>query len=375
MFKGVAMSGTKITLALLSVLSSGFAQQKQPDLTGTLTFKVDSPSGRVENLIVTIGDGGTGPYKAVLAGDSSLPTHAIYRPRDLRRFGPKLQLPIVAFGNGGCRNGSGEFRNFLSDIASHGYIVVAIGPAGEALVGGSEGRLNQTQASQLLDGVDWIAKENARPGSEYYQRIAASKVALMGQSCGTRQAAEVSGDARVTTTVLMNGGGPMSATAAAVQRPASANTPPAGAPGAYGNAGPNATQNLASGLTRLVKRYAPYGPPDPPLALPGANAAPAPYTFHGPVAFINGGPDDIAYNGALAGFEAVQNVPALLAYQKVGHYPATYREPNGGAFAVAANAWLDWHLRGNQAASKMFVGPKCGLCADPKWKIQMKNTK
>jgi len=28
--------------------------------------------------------------------------------------------PIVAFGNGGCRNGSGEFRNFLSDVASHG---------------------------------------------------------------------------------------------------------------------------------------------------------------------------------------------------------------------------------------------------------------
>ena len=35
------------------------------------------------------------------------------------------------------------------------------------------------------------------------------------------------------------------------------------------------------------------------------------------------------------------------AWQDVGHYPATYRQPNGGAFAVAVNAWLDWHLKGD----------------------------
>ena len=53
------------------------AQQKPPELTGTLSFDVGSASGRVESLAVQIGDGGTGRYKAILAGDPSLPTHAI----------------------------------------------------------------------------------------------------------------------------------------------------------------------------------------------------------------------------------------------------------------------------------------------------------
>ena len=87
--------------------------------------------------------------KTILAGDPSLPTHAIYRPRDLRPFGAKLLMPIVAFGNGGCRNGSGEFRNFLSDLASHGYLIVAIGPAGDAVVAGSEGRTESDPGLRL----------------------------------------------------------------------------------------------------------------------------------------------------------------------------------------------------------------------------------
>jgi len=102
--------------------------------TGTVSFDVGSASGRVESIAVQVGDGGSGKYKAILAGDPGLPTHAIYRPRDLKPFGGENLLPVVAFGNGGCRNGSGEFRNLLSDIASHGYIVLAIGPAGDAVV-------------------------------------------------------------------------------------------------------------------------------------------------------------------------------------------------------------------------------------------------
>ena len=372
------------------------AQQKPPDLTGTLSFDVGSASGRVESLAVQIGDGGTGRYKAILAGDPSLPTHAIYRPRDLRPFGAKLLMPIVAFGNGGCRNGSGEFRNFLSDLASHGYLIVAIGPAGDAVVAGSEGRTNQTQASQLLDGVAWAIRENGRQGSDYFGKIDVGSVAVMGQSCGTRQALEVSGDPRVKTTVLLNGGpnlgggrgrgiGPAQTSAAA-----STTTPPAGAATAAGGGAQPAPPgereatappvNMLAALDKMNRRYAPYAPALQPVT--GAASAPAAgerpdyiAALHAPIALINGGPKDLAYNGAVSGYESVQKVIALHAWQDVGHYPATYRQPNGGAFAVAVNAWLDWHLKGDQSASKMFLGSNCGLCKDPKWNVQIKNVR
>ena len=348
---------TFVPLILLLLAVPLAAQQRPPDLTGTLAFDVDSRSGRVERIAVQIGDGGTGRYKAILAGDPTLPTHAIYRPRDLTPFGGRLLLPIVAFGNGGCRNGSGEFRNLLSDVASHGYLIVAIGPAGDAVVAGSEGRLNQTQPSQLLDGVDWAIAENARKGSEYFGKLDVANVAVMGQSCGTRQALAVAGDPRVKTTVLLNGGPGL---------PAPAATP---APAA-------AQPNPTDGLERAARRYAPHAPVLQPVAPSASPAPPAGDSglLRTPVAFINGGPSDQAHARAAAGYESVKTAIAVHAWQDVGHYPATFRQPNGGAFAVAVNAWLDWHLKQDQTARKMFVGPDCGLCKDSKWHIQVKNT-
>jgi hypothetical protein len=333
------------------------AQEDVPELTGSVSFNVGSRSGRVERLAVTIGDGGSGPWKAILWGEPSLPTHAIYRPRDLRPFGPRNPLPIVAFGNGGCRNTSGEFRNMLSEIASQGFLVVAIGPAGNAVVMGSEERQNMTVASQLLDGVAWAVAENARPESPYYQKLAATKVAVTGQSCGAQQAIEISGDSRVTTTIAFSQGINMGP-------PGAGRGPNAGAGRAGAGRGPAAPD-----------RYAPYGqllirsPDDPGLARkrPGPEVL---TQIHAPILFITGGDTDTGHRSASANFEAIDKVPAVHAWQPVGHYPATYREPNGGAFAKAAGAWLKWQLKADTEAAKMFVGPNCGLCADPKWTIE-----
>lgn len=332
-------------------------RKKTPELTGTIAFDVDSRSGRVETLEVTIGNGGTGPYQAILSGDPSLPTHAIYRPHNLQPFGKRHLLPIVAFANGGCRNTSGEFRNFLSDIASQGFLVVSIGPAGNSVVMGSEERTNTTASSQLLDGVTWAIGENSREGSGFHQKIDITKVAVMGQSCGGGQAVDVSLDPRVTTTVVLNQGVNMT------QRP------PGGLAG---------QQLRAPGSAPPPDRYAPLAPAL--VRVPADSAAPLPAPnrveilgkLHAPILFLNGGPKDSGFANAKANFEAIQHMPVALAYQDVGHYPATYRQPNGGAFAKAVGAWLKWRLKGDEAARKMFAGDACGLCQDPTWTLERK---
>ncbi len=73
-------------------------------------------------------DGGTGLCKAIMYTDSSLPTHTVFRPNDLIVFGQKLKLPAIAWGNGACANSPWEHLDFLSGVASHGFLVIAIGP-------------------------------------------------------------------------------------------------------------------------------------------------------------------------------------------------------------------------------------------------------
>ncbi len=73
--------------------------------------------------------GGTGPYKAIAVGDASLPTHMIYRPENLKACVEKNgKLPILVYGNGACRNSSLQMSRLLTEVASYGYICIAIGP-------------------------------------------------------------------------------------------------------------------------------------------------------------------------------------------------------------------------------------------------------
>src|SRR5579863_4244167 len=93
------------------------------------------------------GQEGNGPFPAVMEQDPGLPTHTIYRPKDLAALHGQ-KLPIIAWGEGGCSNNGAFYKNFLGEIASHGYLAIAIGPpraprpAGEAVApppGGSAG--------------------------------------------------------------------------------------------------------------------------------------------------------------------------------------------------------------------------------------------
>ena len=151
-------------------------------------------------------DGGSGPYKAIVIGEPTLPTHAVYRPKDLSPFGKDIKLPIVLWGNGGGANSSASYDRFLTEIASHGFLVVAIGPVqGAAKDGKGGGKGGATKSSQLLDGLNWAIAQNEKNG-DYQGKLDTKKVAAMGHSLGGLQALEVSTDPRITTTVCWNSG-------------------------------------------------------------------------------------------------------------------------------------------------------------------------
>ena len=162
-------------------------------------------SVKKKSSLVVIEDGGTGPYSAVATEAWTLPGMTLFRPRDLSAFGDEKKLPVLLWGNGACANTTWEHKNFLSEIASHGYLIVAIGLLDEINERG-EGSRQKTKSSQLLTGLDVILAENKSAESIYFGKLDASKVASMGMSCGGLQAIEISADPRISTTVVCNSG-------------------------------------------------------------------------------------------------------------------------------------------------------------------------
>jgi len=70
---------------------------------------------------------GSGPYKALMEMDTSLPDHTVYRPEDLSALSGAT-LPLVVWGNGACVNAGNSFSSFLTDISSYGFLAIALGP-------------------------------------------------------------------------------------------------------------------------------------------------------------------------------------------------------------------------------------------------------
>ena len=291
---------------------------------------------------------GSGPYPAIIEGDPGVPGHTVYRPENLSIFNKENPLPVLAWGNGGCANSSQMHANFLAEIASQGFLVVAIGPFGAS--GGASMRGGGTKSAQLLEALDWATAENKRQGSKYYQKVNPSKFAAAGMSCGGLQALEVSPDPRVTTSIVMNSGvlnTPMGTPKIGVP-PGGAppnSAPPAG--GAQPGPSPKMMMSMPAVGKDVLKR------------------------LHAPIFYVIGGEKDIAYPNAVDDFAKIESVPVAMANLDVGH-GGTYSQPNGGEFGKVAGAWLKWRLKGDEAAGKMFSGASCGLCSDANWKFEKK---
>ena len=249
--------------------------------------------------------------------DNSLTTHTVLRPNDLSVFGKSQKLPIIAWGNGACANSPWEHINFLSEVASYGFLVIAIGPMPQE---GEKGGGRST-STQLTDAINWAIAQNSDKNSPFYAKLDISKIAVSGMSCGGLQTLEVAPDPRVSTAVICNSG--------------SFIQPGTGVPGM-----PNIKKE------DLQK-------------------------IHTPTLYMLGGEKDIAYANGMDDFSKINHVPVFVANMDVGH-GGTYGQPHGGEFAKVATAWFKWQLKGDTEAGKMFTGNPAGLSKNPLWKVDKK---
>ena len=267
-------------------------------------------------------DGGTGAYKAVMKEEPTLPAHTVFAPQDLSAFSKKKGLPVLVWGNGACTDSPWEHYKFLNEIASHGYLVIATGyiPLEEKPY---RGPMSTTE--QQIASIDWAIAQNADPHSPYYQKIDVKHICAAGMSCGGLQTLYNCADKRITTLMICNSG---------LFNQQNANQAVGGMP----------------------------MPPKEKLE-----------EIHTPIIYILGGETDIAYGNGMDDFHRIKHVPACAVNYPVGH-GGTYRQPHGGEFTVPALAWLNWQLKGDSKAARMFKGSNPLLLQREGWKLE-KNAK
>lgn len=324
-------------LGISALAWSAVTRAQTPPATGAPSAdeRANSMAAMRERQNATPDTPGAGRYPALKETVASLPDHTVYRPADLGKLGSR-KLGVYIFGNGACSNDGASARLHLLEIASHGYLAIAPGKIrnGPGMVTTPEplpsrssqdepGKLPTppTTSADLLSALDWALAQNNDANSPLHGRIDPKAIAVSGFSCGGLQALQIAADPRFKTLIVMNSGIFKDTT--------------------QGISGIHVTKDL------LAK-------------------------IHTPTLYILGGETDIAYANGMDDVERINHVPVYLGnLLGVGH-GGTYWNPNGGKAAAAVVAWLDWQLRGDAQAARMFVGDDCGMCKDPAWQFKAK---
>jgi len=257
---------------------------------------------------------GSGPHKVTVEtnADPGIGEGTIFRPTDL---GGSERYPIFVWGEGGCSKNGLSNATAMAEIASHGYFVVADGTPNGTGNRTQDRSMLAAMAAPLVAYVDWAIAENGKPCSAYYHSLDTAKIAANGFSCGGLMSQAMVVDPRVTTWGVNSSG-------------------MAGANQAY---------------------YA---------------------MIHTPVLFVEGGPDDIAYDGGGEGYAAIAKltVPVLWFSKDLGHGGDLFAA-RGGDFTKINLAWLNWWLKGDQTATGkgLLVGAGCPYCSDAAWEYKSMN--
>ena len=336
-------------------------------------------------------EGGSGPYKAIMMEEASLTTHTIFRPQDISKFGKGNLLPVLVWGNGGCANSPSGHVNFLNEVASQGFLIVAIGPSNyqqqEAPRPGQTGdvpRMGGGMPGGMGGGMPQMG--GGMPGG-----MGGGMPQMGGQGGGMPRMGGMGGGMPQMGGGMPGGGGMgggmsmgdpeglKQALEWAIAQNADKNSPyyqkldidNIGAAG-MSCGGLQALHMLddARIKTIMVMNSGFFGSEE------SEDKASLAKMKQKSVIWILGGSTDIAWDNGNDDFKRMSgSMPAcLVSLDGIGH-GGTYMQPNGGDYAKVAGAWLKWWLKGDKEASTMFTGNEPGVSKMAGWTIERKNIK
>ena len=335
-------------------------------------------------------EGGSGPYKAIMMEEATLTTHTIFRPQDLSKFGKKNLLPVLVWGNGGCANSPSGHINFLNEVASQGFLIVAIGPSNyqqqEAPRPGQTGDVPRMgQGGGMPGGMGGFGGGMPQMGGQRPQGAPQG-----GQGGGMPRMGMGGGMPQMGGGMPGGGGmgGGMSmgdpeglkqALEWAIAQNADKNSPYYQkldldniAAAGMSCGGLQALHMSADERikTILVMNSGFFGTDE------SEDKASLAKMKQKSVIWILGGSTDIAWENGNDDFKRMSGtMPAcLVSLDGIGH-GGTYMQPNGGDYAKVAGAWLKWWLKGDKEASTMFTGSEPGVSKMEGWMIERKNIK
>ena len=274
----------------------------------------------------------TGPHKVVMEVFADFPDYTVYRPADLDSFKEKSLHAVVMMGPG-CNPDGDSFRPFWTEVASYGYLVVA---AGRPVPEGVMVPVFYLGTEDILKAMDWISAQAVDPDSPFYKILDADRQSLWGQSCGGIQCLRQVEDKRVDNLVFWNSGSLL-----------------------MGNIDREGPHVFAEGGRDI------FGTKDLKQLVLNAKVA---------IAYF-AGDTGMERQAAQADFNDLTKVPVVHAVRAIpgDAHAGTFREKNGGAFAPAAVAWLEYRFGDARKGKAAFSG-KNSLANDPDWiLVQSKN--
>ena len=347
-------------------------------------------------------EGGSGPYKAIMMEEASLTTHTIFRPQDISKFGKGNLLPVVVWGNGGCANSPSGHVNFLNEVASQGFLIVAIGPSNYQQQ--EAPRPGQTGDVPRMGGMGGGMPQmgGGMPGGM------GGGMPQMGGQGGQRPQGAPQGGGQ-------GGGMPRMGMGGGMPGGMGGGMPQMGGGGMGGGMSMGDPAGLKQALEWAIAQNADknspyYGKLDIDNIAAAGMSCGGLQALHmsddariktimvmnsgyfgtdesedkaslaklkqKSIIWILGGSTDIAWDNGNDDFKRMAGtMPAcLVSLDGIGH-GGTYMQPNGGDYAKVAGAWLKWWLKGDKEASTMFTGSEPGVSKMAGWSIERKNIK